>query len=176
MYEDYCELNQDIIIENVTIHPEFNANSGKNNIALIRLAKDATFNDHVQPICLPTTNIANSEYIIAGWGESGFGEDLSGTLQKATVPTISLSECKSKFDIEGRVYVGEGVICTGMAGTPNTCDGDGGTPLGNMYQYPDKSVRFVQYGITSVIWCGEGPSIYTDVAYYMDWILTIIKP
>lgn len=87
----------------------------------------ATFNDHIQPICLPTTNIGNPEYITVGWGASGI-------LKKATVPAISLSECKQQYDNFSQGYVGEGVICAGTTETPNTYEGDTGNPLGNLYQ------------------------------------------
>lgn len=84
---------------------------------------------------------------------------------------IDFKECRSYHD--PKWYIREGVLCAGRSGTPGTCLGDVGGPLGAPVQ--DDGVRFVQFGILSVYWCGNGTSIYTNVAFYMDWIEDIIR-
>ncbi|KAL9696143.1 hypothetical protein quinque_015428 [Culex quinquefasciatus] len=53
------------------------------SIALVRLNQDVTFEDHIQPICLPVTPelraLQLDQYIVTGWGSS------AGTLRQATL-------------------------------------------------------------------------------------------
>ena len=49
------------------------------DIALIRLGVELTFNDYVQPVCLPSTSLpADADCIVAGW--SFRQRKLTGTL------------------------------------------------------------------------------------------------
>lgn len=85
---------------------------------------------------------------------------------------MDLAECKRRHNAQ--YYVGEGIICTGRYGTSGTCDGDDGGPLG--YLVNSNGIRFVQFGIIVVGFCGDGPSRYIDVAFHMDWILANMRP
>ena len=44
---------QTIAVETAFVHPQYNDDTTHNDIALIKLAQDLTFNDFVQPACLP---------------------------------------------------------------------------------------------------------------------------
>jgi hypothetical protein len=82
--EDVCvdEPVQNIEIENFIIHEKYVLNvkrkdyrGGQNDIALIRLKREAEINYAVSPICLPTTNelqslsyVKQSILFVAGWG------------------------------------------------------------------------------------------------------------
>ena len=42
-------------IKKIFVHPDFRARTSENDIALLELKQDITFNKEVQPICLPGT-------------------------------------------------------------------------------------------------------------------------
>ena len=42
-------------IKNVFVHPDFRTRTSENDIALLELERDVTFNQEVKPICLPGT-------------------------------------------------------------------------------------------------------------------------
>ena len=42
-------------IKNVFVHPNFHPRTSENDIALLELDRDVTFNREVKPICLPGT-------------------------------------------------------------------------------------------------------------------------
>ena len=42
-------------IKNVFVHPNFQPRTSENDIALLELKRDVTFNNEVKPICLPGT-------------------------------------------------------------------------------------------------------------------------
>lgn len=162
---------RDYDVESFVGHPDLDDDAARNDIALIRLKSDVTFEDHIQPVCLPDTQSKPNEYIISGWGATVKNGDWARILQKATVPAVDHSECRTAFGANPEYHIGPGVLCAGRNGTSNVCTDDNGSPLG----YPvrsDGGIRFVQYGITSVFSCGANyPSIYTDVSFYMYWIV-----
>ncbi|XP_050545968.1 phenoloxidase-activating enzyme-like isoform X2 [Daktulosphaira vitifoliae] len=64
---------QDILIAKIIVHEQYNVERYTNDIALLKLKKSVTFNDHIKPICLPTlSNIISKTFVkyfptIAGW-------------------------------------------------------------------------------------------------------------
>ncbi|KAL9692890.1 hypothetical protein quinque_012175 [Culex quinquefasciatus] len=171
---------QDLDIEYIVRHQSYNLRPNQNDIALIRLKEEVTFEDHIQPVCLPVTSELRTnnpaEYIIAGWGQTDPIGEITETLQKATVPAVpDRDECQRAFGESGRVNITDGHLCAGERGGADPCDGDGGGPLG--YPAQLNGIRFVQYGITSFgRICGQGPSVYTNIAKYIDWIVANMQP
>lgn len=155
-------------MESNTVHPEFNQNTLQNNIALIRLKTDVIFNFYVQPICLPKTAEVIPFHVAVGFVETV--KNGSGILKKMIIPKIDHTECREK--VRKGLFVEKGIICAEK--NPSKCNGDYGSPLGYPKFYSQQEVRFVQYGITSLKECSKHASIYTDVAFYMDWILAKI--
>ena len=42
---------------------------GEKDIAVIRLPRPLTYNDYVQPVCLPSTPVADgTDCVVTGWG------------------------------------------------------------------------------------------------------------
>ena len=53
------------------IHERFKPSSFAWDIAVIRLYSPLTFNDYVQPVCLPSTAVAdNTHCVVTGWGQT----------------------------------------------------------------------------------------------------------
>ncbi|XP_055528961.1 polyserase-2-like [Wyeomyia smithii] len=170
---------RDYNIECITIHPEFSLRVRNNDIALIRLSEEAKFEDHVQPICLPhipeLRNYRPPRYIITGWGRTDYQGETSDVLLKATVLPFNISECEDWFNKTSQYFqLSENHLCVGGENV-DTCQGDGGGPLG--YGAKLYGTRFVQFGISSFgTACGLKPSVYTNVAEYMDWIKANMLP
>lgn len=165
-------------VEEAIHHPGFSFHTGANDIALIRLAEPADFSlKSVKPICLPRTRALQTESLVgdfglvAGWGATENGL-LSPVLMSVSLPIISTEECNTMF--HGRRNITAKQICAGGQKGKDTCRGDSGGPL--MYQAMlGHNVKYVQWGIVSFGYktCGSAiyPGVFTNVAYYMDWIL-----
>ncbi|XP_071948698.1 trypsin-1-like [Antedon mediterranea] len=75
-------------VERVFLHPDFDLDALYNDIALVRLDRDATFTDNVIPVCLPEPDSAESLIIpdniftVVGWGRLREGGELSRFLKK----------------------------------------------------------------------------------------------
>lgn len=82
------------------------------------------------------------------------------------------------FNFRYSLKINDKQLCAGGLHDKDSCAGDSGGPL----LYPGKvgstGVRYVQRGIVSFgsKRCGISlPGVYTNVAYYMDWILNNIR-
>lgn len=97
---------------------------------------------------------------------------MSDELLEANVPFVATDECQQIFG--SSITLTPGHLCAGGERGIDSCKGDSGGPL----VFPGVLTRqqFIQFGIVSV--GGNAcsletvtPGIYTNVSYYMKWIL-----
>nr|XP_045602601.1 phenoloxidase-activating factor 3-like [Procambarus clarkii] len=189
-----CELGicapppQDIPVERVISHPDYEKPCTTcNDIALLRLARPAILNPfHVVPVCLPVNpqqdlGFTEQEFLgqlawAAGWGSIS-RDSLTfvrlNTLQQVQLPIVDLPFC----EILRKPYPDRRmVLCAGGNGK-DTCRGDSGGPLTVTNKV---GTRSYVVGITS-----HGPrecgitntqGIYTNVLYYISWIISNLQP
>ncbi|KAK8405229.1 hypothetical protein O3P69_001653 [Scylla paramamosain] len=143
-------------------HEHWNSFLLTNDLALVRLPSPVTFNDNIQAVKLPSSDVSVGDLVTpTGWGRpSDSASGISDVLRQVTVPVISNEDCNAVYGI-----VGSGVVCIDGAGGHSTCNGDSGGPL-------NKGGR--TYGITSfgsAAGCEKGyPAAFTRVYHYLDWI------
>ncbi|KAK9881642.1 hypothetical protein WA026_017163 [Henosepilachna vigintioctopunctata] len=170
---------QDLLIESIHVHSEYSNRTNHNDIALMRLSRDADLSsEYVKPICLPIEDIPDVEgqlLTVVGWGLTETG-GRSPVLKKAILPQVSLDKCRKLY--EQRDTIVETQLCAG-GHKEDSCNGDSGGPLSLMVPLGRFS-REVQFGIVSygLKNCGtEGyPGVYTRVNNYVQWILDTIRP
>ncbi|XP_076651456.1 trypsin delta-like [Halictus rubicundus] len=137
-----------------------------NDIALLKIVdSDAfQFNNQQKPVPLNQGNSAALEgktALVTGWGTTNYGTPK--VLQKVYVPIVAKTSCDAAYkSMQG---VPHGQICAGYdAGGKDSCQGDSGGPL------------VVDGRLAGVVSWGKGcgtpkyPGVYTDVAYYREWI------
>ena len=107
-------LDIDLIIK----HESFNASSIDNDIALIKTKQKITFNQYVQPVCVPGANFsypAGKAAFISGWGSTekvipDLGNalrkkkqprDSPNVLQAAKVPLVNTTDCNAEDHYKG---------------------------------------------------------------------------
>lgn len=169
-------------IESFKIHEDYNRPRFSNDIGLIRLDRDVTMQDHIQPICLPVTEQLQTQvhksYILTGWGttESGLASNI---LMEAELRHVNNAVCRQKM-MQHRLNIelSDKQMCAGGKDLVDACKGDSGGPLGTHASL--NNVRFVQFGIVTsgLDVCGKKniPGVYCRVASYMEWILDQIEP
>lgn len=99
-------------------HHNFNESSLANDIAVVRLATAATFNNYVQPICLwDSTNDLSK--VVGRYGTVvGFGvtetNQISYTLRQAAMPVVDLATClQSDRNFYGS-FLSDSTFCAGF--------------------------------------------------------------
>nr|XP_008535394.1 PREDICTED: vitamin K-dependent protein C [Equus przewalskii] len=163
----------DLDIQEVIMHPNYSKSSSDNDIALLRLARPATFSQTIVPICLPDSGLsereltqAGQETVVTGWGyRSETKRNRTFVLNFIKVPVVPHSECVRTM----HNLVSENMLCAGILGdTRDACEGDSGGPMVASFRGTWFLVGLVSWGEG----CGRlhNYGVYTKVSRYLDWI------
>nr|CAD7396826.1 unnamed protein product [Timema poppensis] len=167
------------------VHPDYKQPSRYNDIALLKMDREVTFNGFVRPACLHTkTAIPGIKGIATGYGRMEYASDAtSKELMKVELSFIPMDKCNDTYknDVGGLSMVSglqDSQLCAGeLQGGKDTCQGDSG---GALQIVPDKP--YCMYNIVGVTsfgkFCGfkNSPAIYTRVSHFIPWLEDIIWP
>merc|ERR1711936_776940 len=156
-------------------HPDYNSETQQHDITVIKLASKVNLFTFA-PACFPTFATGESLHgqngTISGWGALEYDTgDYPDTLQEVQdlIPIVNRETCVT--NTEPYIYDSDilpGMLCAGGPGLGmDTCQGDSGGPLTNKFA-PN---RYQLVGVVS--WgrnCAKSYGVYSDVAYYSDWI------
>lgn len=165
-------------VEYLKLHENYSASARipGSDVGIIRVKRPFEFNSKCQKIELVKLGEkvkAGAISVTSGWGltEKGVAPE---HLKSVAMPAYDQPLCNKVYPAVATVFPGgvpESFICAGIFGVENKsgCYGDSGSPM---------TIGGRQAGIVS--WgpqCGSPkyPSVYTDVAYYHDWISKNIK-
>jgi secreted trypsin-like serine protease len=156
------------LVAEIVRHPNYNAQTLENDVALIRLTAPLNFNVNVRPILLTnSTNLANVGITgtVTGWGNTldGTANTAANQLQILTMPIISRTQANNLTGPN----VSNNMIPLLRPGT-GVAPGDSGGPL-----------SVVSNGTRYLIGCSswgefpkdQKPTIYTNLFNYRAWIL-----
>uniref|UniRef100_A0A4W4E5Z6 Peptidase S1 domain-containing protein n=1 Tax=Electrophorus electricus TaxID=8005 RepID=A0A4W4E5Z6_ELEEL len=163
-------------VTSVTIHPNYDANTVNNDLALLQLSSTVTFTPYITPICLAasgSTFFNGTLSWVTGWGNIATGASLPspGYLQEVQVPIIGNRQC---FCLYGGGITGN-MICAGaLPGNKDPCNGDSGGAL-----VIKQGSIWIQAGIVSFgkdQGCAQAndPGAFTRVSQYQNWINQVI--
>uniref|UniRef100_A0A8C4VCR6 Peptidase S1 domain-containing protein n=1 Tax=Gopherus evgoodei TaxID=1825980 RepID=A0A8C4VCR6_9SAUR len=104
-------------VREIIVHSEFRIETFENDIALFKLYKSVSYNDYIQPICLPFIhihlNINNqTKCFISGWGSISEKGEGSPILQEAQVDIVPSDICNGFEWYEG--MVNNNMFCAGF--------------------------------------------------------------
>ncbi|CAK6966224.1 complement C1r subcomponent-like [Scomber scombrus] len=176
-------MNSPVNADSIHVHPGYNNPNDldfNNDVALIKMEQQITFNSSVMPVCLPAEG---ATYVTGLMGlVSGFGvTDRNGTriltnkLKYVQIPVVSQETCRDSINLLKRTKktplptLSDNMFCAGVPeGGKDSCQGDSGGPYAL-----DENGRFWAAGIVS--WgvdCGKPGKygVYTRVMNYVDWI------
>ena len=165
-------------ISEIYVHPDYDAFTSDNDIALLKLTVPETV---VIPVNIISTAIAATleglvddindiaDVTVIGWGdtEDPVSPTYPNILREVDLPYISNSVCNQPASLNGQVT--ENMMCAGLAsGGIDSCQGDSGGPL----VFSDAG-EWYQAGVVS--WgagCAEPNKygVYTRVEKYSDWL------
>lgn len=174
--EDSTESTiQDFNVEQIVVHSQYNTPASANDMALIKLDRDAVLGPGVGLICLGDDNNhlpiddLNNQCLISGWGTLQSGGSQPATLQEVMVPLVSNSRCENAY---GSIH--DSMLCAGLdEGGKDSCQGDSGGPLACQY-----NGKYYLEGATSF---GEGCAlagkygVYAKVRHLRSFIDRIIQ-
>ena len=164
---DLTEDNgQRVAVKRIIVHPDYDANSDDNDLALLQLTEPVQ-NAVSLPLISGAASLDGINATVIGWGLLNENEDTyPSILQEVNVPVKSNAQCKRSYGV-GRIT--GSMMCAGLAaGGKDTCSGDSGGPLMIL-----QGRSWVLAGITS--W-GTGCArprfygVYTRVSRFVDYI------
>jgi len=186
--------HQELEIQQIHIHPEFNARNLANDFAVLMTTVDLSKNPNVEnsidnkhshfvldynidTICLPkpSENFDGKTCFATGWGKDKFGGDgnYQVVLKEVEIPTVDFNTCQNSLRttrLGSRFRLHPSFMCAGGVPGKDTCQGDGGGPLMcSSYEDPD---TYEQAGIVAWgIGCGGStPGVYAAVSEAVCWI------
>lgn len=177
---------QDRKVDKVIVHPNFESDNFRNDIAIIKLQQSIDITDYVRPVCLWEGNtelypLINREGIVTGWGFDEHGEITDG-LHKAAMPIVSTESCIYSYPDFFARFTSNSTFCAGYRNGTSACNGDSGS--GMVFSKIDhRTTRWQLRGIVSLSVALQNEAkcntshyvVFTDVAKHVDWIKEQIR-
>ncbi|KAJ7392546.1 hypothetical protein OS493_012217 [Desmophyllum pertusum] len=136
-----------------------------NDIALIKLESEVSFNDNMKPVCLPTNNFPpGTMCLVSGFGTIRSNGPQSKTLRKVNVPIVDNQKCGENYGPISYLKV-----CAGYdQGKMDACQGDSGGPL----VCPQNGKYYLTGVVSYGIGCAKAgyPGVYANVKELLPWI------
>lgn len=108
-------------------HPKYTSQFKYNDIALLRLDHEVTFNDYIRPACLPESSSIGFNAKATGWGRLDYDRPISTRLQKVELDLFTHKECDELYKLLNSNSINRGIvndtqICAGTySGRGDTC-------------------------------------------------------
>jgi len=160
---------QVVAVKAIHLHPNYQPSPVPVfDIAVIELAAPLTFTDHVQPVCLPSSdadvNMEPNKVWVTGWGTTFEGGFVTIELRQVLVPIVNTDTCQTEYP----GYVQPDVMLCAGEKVKDSCQGDSGGPV--VFK---KNDAWFQYALTS--WgrgCAEAgyAGVYSRLVAYCDFI------
>jgi secreted trypsin-like serine protease len=157
--------------QNVTVHPDYNEDTIKNDLALVRLDRPVDFNENVQPACLPGPDPKpDSEVVLIGWGVTSTGGELSPVLKQTEVQVVDhCDKIWEGVDDSTQLCFKDKTLtsasCQGDSGGPALQEHDGQWVVEGVTIYGHRTCEIIKHGL---------PDVYTRVSAFLPWIHSII--
>lgn len=119
-------LSNDYPIESFISHESYRAKTKENDIAIVKLTKDVSFENpqQIRPACLwQDEEIGQEQTIATGFGSSAYGTVPLGVLMKVRLDLVDMNKCLKTFEDDDFV-IDDRQICAGnLTGGSDTCQG-----------------------------------------------------
>ncbi|OCT93737.1 hypothetical protein XELAEV_18011405mg [Xenopus laevis] len=156
------------LVQAIYTHPGYK--SYDNDIALMKLQDEISYNYNTQPVCLPNSGMiweTGTTCWISGWGKTSETGSTSMYLKYAEVPVLDANECNYNYIHNGRIT--SSMLCAGyLSGFRDTCQGDDGGPLVTYTNSLWWLVGDTSWGFS----CGQTykPGVYGNMTVFLEWI------
>lgn len=177
-FEDEVELN--IAIKRIFIHPKYSYNGKLNDIALIELNEPAIETDAIGFACLYSgeLNLQKNQSLVAlGWGDTIVENRILKMLLQDQPDIISSTECSYKLNETSKraITIGSNQLCVSSKNvgsiTTKLCQFGNGGPVQIDVLDKDYIVGVKSFSMA----CNKTVNgVFTRIANYLDWIEDIV--
>lgn len=163
----YSHEGERHIVKKIVIHPDWDADTNSNDIAILHLNSNSVLGSPIELISANEPLTPPEEVVVSGWGHLSEGGDASQILMRVSVPVVSNQECNSPDSYNGAIQ--SNMFCAGVReGGYDSCQGDSGGPV--------VAARDGVPKLSGVVSWGQGCArrfkygVYTLVSNYTSWI------
>ncbi|CAK1589942.1 unnamed protein product [Parnassius mnemosyne] len=166
------------LVEEIIVHPQYNASSFSRDVAILKLIEPVQYTDYVRPICIwpdnqiDLNNVIGKKGSVVGWGfdETGVATE---ELTLVEMPVVDQETCiRSYSDFFAR-FTSQYTYCAGYRDGTSVCNGDSGG--GMVFEINDS---WYLRGLVSLSVARQNeyrcdPShyvVFTDLAKFLPWI------
>ena len=98
-FDGQSDYRRDFAVQQIFMHDLFERRTYTNDIAVLKLAQPATFNDYIWPVCLPPSNLVldGQTASVTGWGTTSYSGTPSNVLLEVTLPIWKLNDCQAAY-------------------------------------------------------------------------------
>ncbi|XP_046388491.1 trypsin-like [Ischnura elegans] len=162
-------------VTKVVMHEAYNeTNTWINDIVVLKVSPPIQMGDGVSPVVMVEQGEPAPEggthAVIAGWGSLQFPGPPANDLHKLEVQIVDHKKCEETYSPVPKKVIYSSQICvSGLVDGHDSTNGDSAAPL---------TVDGKVVGISSwvqIVGQVAWPSVYTNLAYYIDWINEHIK-
>ncbi|XP_049875453.1 chymotrypsin BI-like isoform X2 [Pectinophora gossypiella] len=172
LYDRYENGRRVVNVEDIEVHPGWDATTYANDLALLKLANIVQLTETVNAARLPYLRIADFNYAglrgtVSGWGiASPSVTFVSPTLRQKFMTVMTDQFCNAEY--AGQLP--DNIVC-GFNNTAGTCKGDNGGPLTIFWNATEETILIGVASFVDVSGCNEErPSVFTRVQRYLPWI------
>ncbi|XP_026740430.1 serine proteinase stubble-like isoform X2 [Trichoplusia ni] len=165
-------------VENIIVHPEYNATTFSRDLAILELREPVTYSDHVQPACLwpedevDLKNVIGKNGSVVGWGFDDTGV-ATEELSLVEMPVVDQETCIRSYSDFFVRFTSDYTFCAGYRNGVSVCNGDSGG--GMVFK---SSRTWYLRGLVSLSVARQNeyrcdPThyvIFTDLAKFLPWI------
>ncbi|XP_064470584.1 trypsin-1-like [Ornithodoros turicata] len=148
----------------IVYHEKYTDEDLYNDVALVKLRRPFNIKGSggtIETIALPSRHTELQDLVlVTGWGMVSSMEDRAHALQVVDLPVLDYDLCPDRR-----------TFCAGEVGF-TTCKGDSGSAV---VQYEDGQAVVVGIVSSGSQICGDTPSRFMKVTFYLDWILRQTK-
>lgn len=140
-----------------------------NDIALLHFDEPVSFNEHIEPIRLPTGDDSyfDREVVMSGWGEVHTDSHMPHILRYVKSIVVSNLYCSIRYEYN---HVYSTNICIDGFENKGICRGDSGGPL-VLYEHDGQPTLIGVASFLSNQGCNSSyPRVFVRVTSYLDWI------
>jgi len=163
-------------VKSINIHSEWSpyTSSYDADIAVLILYRDVQFNEHIQPICMTSTDpriAASTDGVVVGNGKGGYDNTYENIPKILKMPIQNDQHCTKKHYTFKDLLTGR-TFCAGNGTGQGVCLGDSGSgfvvKIGDAFYL--RGIVSASLG-NSILGCDvDSYSVFTNALKYIDWI------
>lgn len=171
------QTTQQIAAADIKIHPEYDAQNLRNDLAIIRLKTPVRLSPYVRPVCLwdetgNSVKLPKGEGSLIGWGYDNQGR-ITDRLTQVKIKATNLDKCKKPGLVD---VISDKTLCGTFTQNNEICAGNSGSGLvylreGQKPVWQLRGVLYVSAILQDNYVCDESNSVaFTDITKYSKWI------